>query len=415
MAAKKMYVCLLDKCSVTYGEERVEDNARRVSKVWLLLAYLVCNRNRSVPQDELIQQLWEAEGTGNPAGTLKTTLWRARQLLEILDPEHGHEVILYEGGGYRWNSNVPVETDFEMFEALCRKAEGLEDEQEKLETMRRALALYRTDFLERYAAEMWVNPLSAYYSNLYTQTALKQLELLQSSETAAEAVQLCRNVLHTAPYNEEVYQCLMRSYMYLDDYEKADAAYEELRVCLFDNLGVLPNKESREIHKDIIRHLNHQFLSADMLREQLQERDPEPGPLLCEFHVFRQFYHAEARSVSRRGDAIHVGMLTVAEKDGGELQPLVVEQTMDRLQAVISGQLRQGDVVSRCSVTQFVVLLQANYENSNMVCERIINAFKRAHPHAPVQIQHIVLSLEPMQVSPGERRTAGKKYGWSKK
>lgn len=44
-------------------------------------------------------------------------------------------------------------------------------------------------------------------------------------------------------------------------------------------------------------------------------------------------------------------------------------------------ELYQGDVVSRCSVSQMVVMLpQANYENSCAVCQRIIKAFQRQYP-----------------------------------
>ena len=48
------------------------------------------------------------------------------------------------------------------------------------------------------------------------------------------------------------------------------------------------------------------------------------------------------------------------------------------------------------SNTQFIVLLpRANYENSCMVCARIIRAFFRKHPHSPADISYIVQALEP--------------------
>ena len=42
------------------------------------------------------------------------------------------------------------------------------------------------------------------------------------------------------------------------------------------------------------------------------------------------------------------------------------------------------------------MLPQANYENSCMVCERIVGAFSRRYPHSPVQLKYAVHPLEPI-------------------
>lgn len=51
---------------------------------------------------------------------------------------------------------------------------------------------------------------------------------------------------------------------------------------------------------------------------------------------------------------------------------------MERLEDTLKASLRIGDVVSRYSDSQYVVLLPAcNYENGRKVSERIINRFYR--------------------------------------
>lgn len=414
MEQDKLRVKMLDRYSISYGNKKIEDTSKRSGKVWLLLAYLIYNHGKVVSHDELLQRLWGETTNSNPEGTLKTTMWRVRQILEELDPSFGHGLIRHSGGGYVWNSEIEMEADYEEFERLCRDADNAEDDEVRRNSLQQALEMYHNDFLERYSSEAWVSPLTAYYNNLYVEAALKLLGLLQENIYAAAAEQLCREVLRVSPYHEEVYQYLMRSLIELRQFEKADEVYEELRDRLFANLGVTPDKESQNIHREILRHINHQILSVDVLRDQLQEKDPEPGPLFCDYHVFKQFYQAEARSVSRRGDAIHVGMLTIADIEKTEMAQYVMEQTMEKLRQQIAGQLRQGDVVSRCSISQYVILLQANYENSNMVCERIIRAFEKANPYSPATIGYSVLSLEPLQRSGTKpQKPAGKKYSWN--
>ena len=58
----------------------------------------------------------------------------------------------------------------------------------------------------------------------------------------------------------------------------------------------------------------------------------------------------------------------------------VLSATMDQLQEVLVRNLRRGDVVSKFSGAQFVILLPAaNFEDSNMVMDRVVNAFYQQH------------------------------------
>ena len=62
--------------------------------------------------------------------------------------------------------------------------------------------------------------------------------------------------------------------------------------------------------------------------------------------------------------------------------------------------LRQGDVVTRCSSSQLIVMLhQANYEDSCEVCQRLLRAFGRQYPHTPVSIHYNVQPLEPFETT----------------
>ena len=135
---------------------------------------------------------------------------------------------------------------------------------------------------------------------------------------------------------------------------------------------------------------------ADAVREQLREESPSSGAIVCEYSFFKLFYQAEARAAARRGDAVHIGIFSVTDEDGKELARRSLDRAMENLQVQIQRNLRKSDVVSRCSASQFVVLLlQANYENSCMVCRRILGAFKRVHPHVTAQIHYMVQPLSP--------------------
>lgn len=392
-------VRMLGAFSIALGDVQVDDSASRSRKVWALLAYLICNRDRIVPQEELIGQLWGNEKNDNPGGAVKTTLWRTRQILEPFGPSAGHDFIIRKGNGYGWNPEIPTEVDAEKFENLCRGTFAA-DEASREEGIRKALDLYQGEFLGKLSSEAWAEPIMAYYQNLYINAALAVLSISKKKGYTQESVELCRKVLQVAPYHEEVYQHLMCSLIELDDFKKAAAVYEEMREVLSSNLGIMPNEESQAIYQEILPNINSKVLTMDMIQEQLREKDPPSGALICDYAFFKLFYQAEARSVARRGDAVHVGILSVVGEDGKELPQRSLERAMENLRTQVQNGLRRGDVASRCSASQYVLmLLQANYENSYMVCERIVRSFSRTHPHSPARIHCTVLPLEPLQTT----------------
>lgn len=404
MEHEKLQVRLLGECSITLGELCVQDSGKRASKIWLLLAYLICSRSRMIPQEELAEHLWNGESDEHRAGALKTAVWRARRLLQPFCDALGQELVIFREGSYGWNPEILTEVDTELFESLCHSAAAAPDEEAKLEHLREALRIYRGDFLAKFSAEVWVEPVAAYYYHLYIDSVLELLALLPPSLCAQEVVTLCRDALRTAPYHEALYQYLMRGLIAQQEYRKAEETYEEMQHLLLNQLGVMPGEESQAILQEIQHRAGTPFLSVETIREQLCEKDLAPGAFFCDYSVFRLFYQTEARAAFRRGDAVHVAVLSVRSANGKDLSEHSLERAMEQLRVKIQNGLRCGDVVARCSASQFILmLLQANYENSNMVCKRLTYAFMQAHPRSPVRIHCAILPLEPMQNLPSGR------------
>ena len=100
--------------------------------------------------------------------------------------------------------------------------------------------------------------------------------------------------------------------------------------------------------------------------------------------------------MARSGDAVHIALISAAAAGEKPLPRRSLSCCMDNLQSVIVRSLRKGDVVAQCSVSQYVLLLpQANYENSRMVCDRIVHAFARQYPHSPAALSFTVQPLIP--------------------
>lgn len=397
MALTTLHIKMLGEFCLQNGDAEINDGANRSRKIWLLLAYLIYNRNRPVPPEDLIELLWgDEESSSNPGNALKTMFHRLRNMLDELDERGGRELILRREGTYAWNTDIPLELDIDLFDELCQKGTATQDEEERLSIWLKALTLYHGDFLDKMSSEPWVVPIATYFHNLYVQTVLDTLPLLESRERWADGAELCKAALVHEPYMEELYTHLMTAYLRQGLSQDAVKVYETMSELLLSNFGVMPSDEIRTLYREAIRTVNTKEVSPGFILEQLRESSSVGGALVCDYDIFKIIYHSVARSIARSGDAVHLVLISAQTASGEPLPKRSLDRVVENLQEVIRGGLRRGDVMARCSVSQFVLLLpHANYENSRMICERISKSFSRMYPHSPAVLRSSIHPIEP--------------------
>lgn len=383
--------------SISAGGKTVSDAGKRVAIPWTLLAYLICNRGTVVSQKKLIELLWgETSDNRNPESTLRITLHRARGLLDGLWEGAGRELVIHKDDGYTWNEEAEMVTDFDEFDRLCLTEQ--ENEEERLHALQKALLLYRGSFLEKQATESWVIPLSAYYHNLYVSAVMETAKLLSDRGYHLEAANVCRDAVRHELYHEELHRLLMKELMAAGDRKQAVAVYDALSKRLFDDFGIHPGDKIREQYRACRSYLEEHVLSAEEVLKHLQEEEYARGALECDYDYFRVLCRSESRSMERNGNATHICLLTVTSATGKPLAKRSTDRIMRQMGDVVRLNLRRGDAYSRCSTMQYVVMLpKANYENSCMVCRRIISSFTRAHPGGNIKIGYVVQPLLPGQ------------------
>ena len=271
---------------------RISDRSR---KLCLLLAFLIWERKRSVPWEELagLLQMDQSPGALN---TLKALVHRARTDLDQLEPGAGRSFLIRRAGCYQWRPDLPLTLDAEEFVRLCQG----EGQSERLSQKLEGLALYRGGLLPALSSHPWAAGQACTLRELYLQTLL----------------------------------------------------------------DVLPP------------------LSA-------QERW-----LMCNYDFFRIVCHSMARMAERSGDSLHVALISLTGPEDSTLPKASLDRAMDNLEWVILSHMRRGDTATRCSASQFLLLLPwASYENGRMICGRISRAFARQFPHSPARLQ---FSVQPL-------------------
>ena len=395
MNGPTLQVQMLGQFTLRYGDRTISDSDDRSRRVWSLLAYMLYNHGRSFAQEELIHLYWSnSEKSADPGNALKSIFHRIRTALDKLQPGLGRLLIRRKAGRYFWNNVMPLSLDIEDFEAHFHAAEAAGDDDVRLAEYQSALALYTGDPLPRMTDEIWTIPIVAYYHSLYTRAAAGAIELLEKQERTAEAVALCRRAIHIEPYQEDLYEHLMRGLLRTGDMKGAMSVYEEMSEQLFAHFGVMPSETLRTLYRQATRTVNDRTLTMDEVCSQLEEPAPHGGAMVCEYDFFKILYRFEARSIARNGHSANICLLSVSGKDGEMLARRSLDPAMNNLQVLVQNNLRRGDVIARCSISQYIILLpQANYENSRMVADRLVSAFYRRYPHSPARLRYTVQPL----------------------
>lgn len=379
--------------SLQMGEHIISDNDNRTKKIWTLLAYLICHRKRILSQKELIKLLWgDDPSSSNPENALRITFHRLRSQLDNLWPTAGRDLILYKENGYSWNQQIPLHLDTDVFDQLyCAQTA---DDAARLQTCLSAIALYHGDFLEKQSSESWVIPISTHFHNMYIDICQQAIELLSAQKQHQEAIQICKNAISAEPYHEPLHQALMKEYAAINDPKSAAAVYEELSKRLFDDFGIRPNEDTRQAYRDAVHSLRDLTIPLDTVLEHIQEPLFVAGAMQCDYDYFKVLCYAESRSMERSGNATHILLISVTDCFGKPLPKQSIGRIMNQFGEQIRLNLRRGDVFSRCSLSQYIIMLpQANYENSCIVCRRLIAAFTHRHPHVNAKFNYIVQAL----------------------
>ena len=393
----KLYTSMLGGCSLTYGEMTIDSRTIRSKRVWTLIEYLVTFRNREVTQDELINLLYPDDRSDTPLNALKTLVHRARAVLNELHFVDGKAIIRQCPGGYVWNSELPMEVDADLFENLVNEANAAEpDGERQLDLRLQAIELYRGDFLPDASAETWAVPITAYYRFLYINAVNAVLEGLAAKNEYQKLLMVTQRAIAIDAYEERLYYYLILALAGTDQVTAAKVQYEKLTQMLHHEFGVSPSKEMQALYKKIAKTGNGIENDLGVIKSQMKEENRRTGAFYCEYEFFKEVYQLEVRSAARLGKPIHLCLLSIAGKhDGDTLTRRTQENVMKKLSESVKRSLRSGDIYSRYSAAQYVILLpQASYENSYMVMERIVKSYKQDHSHSPAKLSYVIQEVD---------------------
>ena len=381
VSEQTVYISTLGTFELTLGEQKVSSDMDRSNRIWSFLAYLIMRGNKSVSQSELIDAFWPEDNNQNPGSSLKTLIYRTRIMLANTFGEDA-QFIISQRGAYSWNSTYECVIDVNEFERLCALADKTDTpKKERLLYYSQAFALYHGDFLPRLSSELWVIPLATHYHNIFTQSIGHYVELLFEAGRYSDAVDVCTKASMIEAYDENIHALLATAYLRQGNVVAALSHYETATDFLYRNLGVHPSERLRSVYMDIMQNYTGLETDLESICSHLNEPDAIDGGFVCDYGFFRQVYRLDARRLARIGSCAHLALITLAPKKSDLSSLGLLNESMGRLLHILRSTLRRGDVISRYSGAQYVLLLpSSNYEDSEMILGRILSDFRKVAP-----------------------------------
>ena len=213
-----------------------------------LLALLLLNRNRVVPTEKLIDELW---GDEPPARATKTLQVYVSQLRKELGPER----LLTRAPGYELRVGED-ELDVDRFEKLAAEARArlaAGDAGGAVEGMRRALDLWRGPALLEFRVEPFAERAAARLEDLRLAAVEDWLLAALEDGEAAGIVPELEELVASHPLRERPRELLMLALYRAGRQAEALELFRRTRELFVSELGIEPGASLRELEQAMLR------------------------------------------------------------------------------------------------------------------------------------------------------------------
>ncbi len=395
MADETRYeIHLLGEFCITDGTSSISERSLRSKRLLLLFAYLVEMHHRRIPSGELIDLIWMEGEVAHPAEALKNLVYRLRTVLSKVWP--GVSFIRSEKGYYFLDPELPLWIDTEELEELFEQCQCLDasDPVMRRELFRRLVDLPKGQFLPGSQDIFWVSNYENYLRNRYQKALSGYCGQLFEEGDWDEIKRVCLRALEFDPLLEEFTVFLMKAYASENRADLAKEHYRRTREIYHRLIGEDVTDSIRDVYEELMKRENAEESDLRAIQSRLLEEQQESGAYYCDYGHFVKIYDLEARRFARDHRPITLGLISLsAGRDEHSDEHSVgysdrnsdgysdgcsdeVQEEMESLREAIRRTLRGGDVVTRYSGSQYLIMLPGcEVNNGETVIGRIRKSF----------------------------------------
>ncbi|WP_027400335.1 AfsR/SARP family transcriptional regulator [Anaerovorax odorimutans] len=394
-----LHIQMLSDFVLRYNGNVLSGDKVRAKKIWDLLEYMLVNRNKDISTEKLINILWREDDIEDPANALKNLVYRLRKLLKNSLDLPASDYIIYRHGTYVWNPDFSCIFDIDVFEEYCNKAKSANlTKEEKINLYKKALSIYKGNFLPQSAYKGFVIPLEVYYQRMYMDAAKELCYLLKEHNDYKDIEEVCRNACTIDPFDETNHILLIKALLSNKNQKKAIEHYEVVYNLFQKELGIKPSQEINKLYYDMMNRELDFEKDISVINKDLKEAEELGGALLCNYEMFKKIYRLQARAMARLNNSIFIVLLTI-EVNPNNYETRIEPEIIEKIKDIILASLRKDDVVTQYSNKQFLIMLaNLTRKNINAVLNRIKQRLRNHYQMNSLEFYEQIEILDPVEL-----------------
>ncbi len=369
-----------------------------------LIQMVLLNKDHGVNKQELITGVFGYKDLLDENNSLNNLFHQARTQLQK-GGLPGKKYIVGKKGVYRpeESDNYEVVIDVFTFKDLVRKANKEPSEHAKATYYKQALALYKGELLPENATDNWVIAESTNLKRQFDEIILFLDGYYRKEKKYDDLYEMYNYAVKIYPDNGLQIK-LIEALILKKDYSAAYELYtktakyylEELEIPLPESLLACYEhiyEDAKMVSSDI-EDIQASILQKDEALKRSLAGQQRMGAYFCPFPSFIDVYNVLRRNLMRRGSSIFMMMCTLVDKEGKPIaNPEKQAEKANDFQVALTNTLRQGDVFTKYSSSQFLLLLiGTKKEDCSIVYQRISHSFKEVSGNSS-DFQYKIISL----------------------
>lgn len=352
--------------------ECISDKFSRAINQWELLKYLIAHDDSAVMPETAVDELWPENDYPDPKRVVRTLAHRINKLIE--ETTGLEKTIAVSNGCYHVRSRSLLDIDADTFIKCCSEGErfAATDPIKALEQYKRAIALYRGEFLYESAYSSWTIPFRNHYHNSFIRSVATAVALLKESGDHEAIIELCQKASLIDPLEESFHIDILDSMIRQGRKQLAIKHYNYFSEMLRSELGLEPSKKLKELYDIAMSGEVERLDGFDKGKLDLEDVDRR-GAMECSIEEFVKIRGLEQRRCKRTGSGALYGKAIFP--DGFRRRPEKVRFAVDLLR----NSLRVYDIYTLFGEMEVDFLMPGGTnEHVDTITRRIIKSLAKS-------------------------------------
>lgn len=221
-------------------DDHSECQLKKSTRIQLLIAYLLLNRERSCRRDEIAFCFWPDTTDRQARTNLRKLIYDTRKRVSIMD-----KLICVDDDSLQWQPLIPVSLDVKEFEKALLAAAQMPDADSQHKTLKEAVDLYSADLLVGHYQD-WILPERDRLRELHLNALEDLMDLSEEQGDLRCAIRYGHRLLRYDRLHESTYCALIRLYRLCGERGRAIEMYNACEKVLSQILSVHPSPQTQK-------------------------------------------------------------------------------------------------------------------------------------------------------------------------